>query len=53
MIFATWKGRSFDLGKMTLNDLVKAYFTYYAIQVYLGLALVSVIASFALSLIHI
>lgn len=48
MIFATWKGRSFDLGKMTLNDLVKAYFTYYAIQVYLGLALVSVIASFAL-----
>ena len=48
MIFATWKGRSFDLGKMTMNDLVKAYFTYYAIQVYLGLALVSVIASFTL-----
>ncbi|MDC0116039.1 sterol desaturase family protein [Octadecabacter sp.] len=48
MFSATWKGRSFDLGKMNLNDLVKAYFTYYAIQVYLVLAAASIIVAFVL-----
>jgi len=48
MFSATWKGRSFDLGKMTMNDLVKAYFTYYAIQAYLGLTAISIIAAFVL-----
>ncbi|WP_114391927.1 sterol desaturase family protein [Oleisolibacter albus] len=36
-----WKGRSYDLGKMTLKDLAIAYWTYPAIQVYAALALVS------------
>ena len=43
MFITTWKGRSFDLGKMTMRDLIKAYFTFYAIQTYLGLAFVSLI----------
>lgn len=46
MFVATWKGRSFDLGKMTMGDLVKAYCTFYAIQAYFGLAVVSIIAAF-------
>ena len=41
----TWRGRSFDLGRMTLGDLVRAYFTYYAIQVYLALSVVSAAAT--------
>ena len=46
IVFATtWHGRSFDLGKMTLSQLVKAYFTYYAIQVYLALAVISIAAA--------
>lgn len=49
MLFSTWKGRSFDLGKMTLRDLIKAYTTYYAIQVYAGLAAISIVASFLLA----
>ena len=46
MFVSTWKGRSFDLGKMTFRDLIKAYATYYAIQVYFALAVVSIIAVF-------
>ena len=42
MFVSTWKGRSFDLGKMTLRDLIKAYATYYAIQVYAALAVLSI-----------
>lgn len=37
-----WHGRSYDLGHMTFGDLVKAYLTYPAIQVYGGLAAASV-----------
>ncbi|MFC7331689.1 sterol desaturase family protein [Rhodocista pekingensis] len=36
-----WRGRSYDLGRMTLRDLAVAYWTYPAIQVYTALALVS------------
>ena len=33
-----WSGRKYFLDKMSLGELVKAYFTYYAILVYLLLA---------------
>lgn len=36
-----WRGRSYDLGKMTLKELAVAYWTYPAIQVYSALAVVS------------
>ena len=49
MFITTWKGRSFDLGKMTMRDLIKAYFTFYAIQTYLGLAFVSLILTLIFS----
>ncbi|MFV0301473.1 MAG: sterol desaturase family protein [Paracoccus sp. (in: a-proteobacteria)] len=45
MFVKTWSGRSYDLGKMTMRDLVPAYLSFYAIQAYLGLALVSIIAA--------
>jgi len=48
MFAATWQGRSFDLGKMTLRDLIKAYVTFYAIQVYFALAVASIIAAFVI-----
>ena len=35
-----WSGRKYFLDKMTFRDLVTAYFTYYAILVYLALAVV-------------
>lgn len=43
MLLKTWSGRSFDLGRMTLPELTRAYFTYYAIQVYLGLGVVTAV----------
>jgi len=45
----TWKGRSFDLGKMSMNDLIKAYFTFYAIQAYIALAVVAIITASVLA----
>ncbi len=36
-----WTGRSYDLGKMSFRDLAIAYSTYYAIQVYLVVAVIS------------
>lgn len=45
MLVKTWKGRSFDLGKMTMRELVKAYVSFYAIQVYVMLAIVSIIGT--------
>jgi len=36
-----WTGRSYDLGKMSFRDLAIAYSTYYAIQAYLIMAVVS------------
>ena len=36
-----WTGRSYDLGKMSLRDLIVAFSTYYAIQAYVVLALLS------------
>jgi sterol desaturase/sphingolipid hydroxylase (fatty acid hydroxylase superfamily) len=36
-----WSGREYRLDKMTLRELVVAYFTHYSIQVYLALAVVS------------
>jgi len=37
----TWRGRSFDLGRMTLTELVRAFATYYAIQAYVVLAAIA------------
>lgn len=37
MSYKTWKSQKYLLDKMSLNDLVKAYFTYPGIQVYLML----------------
>ncbi len=37
-----WSGRKYFLDKMSLGELVKAYFTYYAILVYLLLALAAI-----------
>ncbi|HLS68207.1 MAG TPA: sterol desaturase family protein [Kiloniellales bacterium] len=37
-----WSGRKYFLDKMTLRDLVVAYFTYYGILVYLLLAAVAI-----------
>lgn len=31
MFVKTWKGRSYDLGKMGMKDLVPAYLSFYAI----------------------
>ncbi len=45
MFVKTWKGRSYDLGKMGMKDLVPAYLSFYAIQAYLALAVVSIIAA--------
>jgi sterol desaturase/sphingolipid hydroxylase (fatty acid hydroxylase superfamily) len=36
-----WKGRTHDLGRMTLRELVPAYFSYPAIQTYIVLAALS------------
>lgn len=40
-----WRGRSYNLGKMNLRELIVAYFTYPAIQVYLFLCAVGLIAT--------
>jgi sterol desaturase/sphingolipid hydroxylase (fatty acid hydroxylase superfamily) len=37
-----WKTRTHNLGRMTMDELVRAYFTYAAIQTYLALSVVSV-----------
>ena len=42
---AFWNGRKYHLDKMSLRDLVHAYFAYPAIQVYLGLGTVSATAA--------
>jgi sterol desaturase/sphingolipid hydroxylase (fatty acid hydroxylase superfamily) len=42
---AFWTGRKYHLDKMSLRDLIHAYFAYPAIQVYLGLGTVSAIAA--------
>lgn len=44
-----WRGRSYDLGKMSLRDLAVAYWTYPAIQAYAGLALVAAVLSLSLT----
>src|SRR5882724_3669879 len=38
--FGPWTDRQYALDKMSLSDLVGAYFTHYSIQVYLLLALI-------------
>ncbi len=42
-MYARWfkDGRSFDLGRMTVRDLLRAYASHPAIHLYLGLALVA------------
>ena len=44
-----WTGRKYFLDKMTLGDLVAAYFTHYTIMTYLALAVISVVAAAALA----
>lgn len=47
--FGTWAGQKYQLDKMSLSDLVVAYFTHYSIQVYLVLAILSIAATFYLA----
>ena len=42
-----WRGRSYDLGRMNLKELLIAYWTYPAIQVYAALSLVSAVLTVA------
>ncbi|MCB1969824.1 MAG: sterol desaturase family protein [Geminicoccaceae bacterium] len=44
-----WSDRSYFLDKMTLADLVRAYFTYYSIQAYILVAIVAIAGSFWLA----
>lgn len=44
-----WAGRKYFLDKMTFRDLVVAYFTYYAVIVYLLLALGAIVATLLLA----
>ena len=37
-----WQGRKYLLDKMSLNDLLVAFFTHYSIQIYLLLAVIAV-----------
>ncbi len=41
--YGFWNNKRYNLAKMTLKDLVTAYFQYYAINVYLGLAVISTV----------
>ena len=43
-LIAAWRGRSYDLGKMTMAELRRAYFLTPAIQIYLALATVCSVA---------
>jgi sterol desaturase/sphingolipid hydroxylase (fatty acid hydroxylase superfamily) len=45
-----WRGRSYDLGKMSLRELAIAYWTYPAIQAYALLAVVSLVLTFSLGI---
>ena len=45
MLLDSWKGRSFDLGRMTFGELLRAYVTYYAIQVYAALSVLGLAAT--------
>lgn len=47
--FGVWSGRKYFLDKMSLGDLVKAYFTHYAILIYLTLAAGAIGVSVALA----
>jgi sterol desaturase/sphingolipid hydroxylase (fatty acid hydroxylase superfamily) len=40
-----WAGRKYFLDKMSLRELVQAYFTHYAIMSYLALSVVSIVAA--------
>ena len=44
---AFWNGRKYHLDRMTLRELVQAYFAYPAIQVYLTLGILSGVAGVA------
>ena len=44
-----WRGRSYDLGRMTLPELWVAYATYPAIQIYAALAVAAAIVTLALA----
>jgi sterol desaturase/sphingolipid hydroxylase (fatty acid hydroxylase superfamily) len=45
MRIGPWAGRKYFLQKMSIRDLLIAYFTYYAIMIYLGLAAMTVALS--------
>ncbi|MFP5513376.1 MAG: sterol desaturase family protein [Alphaproteobacteria bacterium] len=42
-----WKGRTYDLGRMSVQDLLMSYATYPAIQVYAAMALVATVLAVA------
>lgn len=45
LMWGPWSGQDFLLDKMSLNDLVRAFFTHYSIQVYLLLAIMGLVFS--------
>ncbi len=47
LVWGPWSARRFRLDRMSLGDLVRAYFTYYAIQIYLLLAVIAVLLAIA------
>jgi hypothetical protein len=47
--WGVWRGRGYDLGKMSFRDLAIAYATYYAIDAYLVIAAISAAAAIYLA----
>jgi len=43
-----WQGRAHDLGQMTLPQLARAFISYPAVQVYLGLALAAAVVALSM-----
>lgn len=49
MLGSSWRGRSYDLGRMSFAELWQAYWTYPAIRLYLVLGMLSVAGAFWLA----
>ena len=47
--FGFWAGSKYNLSRMTMADLVRAYFTHYAVVAYIALSVVGAIATVALA----
>ena len=46
--FGFWAGAKYNLSRMTMGELVKAYFTHYAVAAYIALALAGTVVTLAL-----